>query len=681
MSVWKYIENTRVTIMVVNFSEKVNFIWSVADLLRHDYKQHEYGQVILPLTVMRRMDAVLEPTKEKVLKRHRELTMENKDPALFAITGYRFFNASRYSFQSLLADPEKMALNLKNYVNGYSKDAREIIEHFNFHDHISRLDRANLLYLVVKRFADPVIDLHPDAVSNIEMGYIFEELIRRFAEQSNETAGEHFTPREVIKLMVHVLFAEDAEALTKSGIIRTLYDPGCGTGGMLSVAEDYLREINPGAQLKVFGQEINPESYAICKADMLIKGQNAGNIKFGNSFTHDGFEGTQFDYMLCNPPFGVEWKKFESAVRDEHNKKGFGGRFGAGLPRINDGSLLFLQHMISKMNPANGGSRIAIVFNGSPLFTGDAGSGESNIRKWIIENDMLEAIIALPNDMFYNTGIATYVWVVTNRKEKRRRGRVQLINAVGFYEKMRKSLGSKRNYITDERIAQITALYRDFADNEYSRIFDNGDFGYRRITVERPLRLNFAASMERIERLKEASAFRNLAVSKKKGKAGEKEIEEGRRVQEAFLAALAGMGDTLYVYRDAFTRALDEAINTAGVKLPAPVRKAALTALSERDEHAEICVTAKGDPEPDAELRDFENIPLKDNIEAYFEREVRPYVPDAWIDESKTKIGYEIPFTRHFYVYQKLRPLEVIDKEIWDLEREIQDLLKEVTHG
>ena len=667
--------------MVVNFSEKVNFIWSVADLLRHDYKQHEYGQVILPLTVMRRMDAVLEPTKEKVLKRHRELTMENKDPALFSITGYRFFNASRYSFQSLLADPEKMALNLKNYVNGYSKDAREIIEHFNFHDHISRLDRANLLYLVVKRFADPIIDLHPDAVSNIEMGYIFEELIRRFAEQSNETAGEHFTPREVIKLMVHVLFAGDVEALTKSGIIRTLYDPGCGTGGMLSVAEDYLREINPGAQLKVFGQEINPESYAICKADMLIKGQNAGNIKFGNSFTHDGFEGTQFDYMLCNPPFGVEWKKFEKAVRDEHEKKGFGGRFGAGLPRINDGSLLFLQHMISKMNPANGGSRIAIVFNGSPLFTGDAGSGESNIRTWIIENDMLEAIIALPNDMFYNTGIATYVWVVTNRKEKRRRGRVQLINAAGFYEKMRKSLGSKRNYITDGRIAEITAIYRDFAETGNSRIFDNKDFGYWRVTVDRPLRLNFAASMERLERLKETSAFRNLASSKKKGKAAEKEIGEGRRVQESILAALAGMGDSVHKNREAFVRALGEAMDRAGVRLAAPVQKAALSALSERDESADVCVTAKGDPEPDAELRDYENIPLRESVESYFEREVRPYVPDAWIDETKTKIGYEIPFTRHFYVYQELRPLEVIDKEIWDLEREIQDLLKEVTHG
>lgn len=665
---------------MTNFQDKVNFIWSVADLLRHDYKQHEYGQVILPLTVMRRMDAALESTKDKVLKKIKDIKVENKDPILFKVTGYNFYNASKYTFKKLMDDPEKIALNLQNYINGFSKDARELLEQFGFHDHISRLDKSNILYLVIKKFADPIIDLHPDTVTNIEMGYIFEELIRRFAEQSNETAGEHFTPREVIRLMVNILFTEDLDELKQAGAIRSLYDPGCGTGGMLSVAEDYLRDVNPDARLEVFGQEINPESYAICKSDMLIKGQNASNIKFGNSFTKDGCDGIQFDYMLCNPPFGVEWKKFEKEVRDEHEKKGFGGRFGAGLPRINDGSLLFLQHMISKMKGSNGGSRIAIVFNGSPLFTGDAGSGESNIRKWIIENDMLEAIFALPTDMFYNTGIATYVWVVSNKKQKYRKGKIQLINGVNCFAKMRKSLGNKRNYMTDEQIHNLTDIYHEFKESETSKIFDNDDFGYSRITVERPLRLNFQASPERIERLKEVKGVQNLASSKKKGKAKEKEISEGEAMQEKILALLNGLESGLYKNREDFIDIVKSAFESADIKLPAPLLKAVLNALSEKDETADICLTAKGEPESDSDLRDFENVPLKDNIDAYFEKEVKPYVPDAWIDESKTKVGYEIPFTRHFYVYEELRPLEEIDKEIWDLEKDIQEMLKEVTN-
>jgi len=664
---------------MTNFQDKVSFIWSIADLLRHDYKSHEYGQVILPLTVIRRMDAALEKTKDKVLKKNKTLTTENREPFLFKETGYKFYNTSKYTFKKLLDDPEKIAQNLQNYINGFSKDAREIIDYFNFHDHINRLDNANILYLIIKRFAEPAIDLHPETVSNLEMGYIFEELIRRFAEQSNETAGEHFTPREAIGFMVNILFANDHDFLEKPGIIKTLYDPGCGTGGMLSVAEDYLRSINPDGQLKAFGQEINPESYAICKSDMLIKGQDAGRIKLGNSFTNDGFEGLKFDYMLCNPPFGIEWKKYEKVIRDEHEKKGYGGRFGAGLPRINDGALLFLQHMISKMQPANGGSRIAIVLNGSPLFTGDAGSGESNIRKWIIENDMLEAIIALPTDMFYNTGIATYVWVVTNRKEPVRKGKVQLINAVNYYAKMRKSLGSKRKYITDDQIDELTRVYHDFKEDDICKIFDNEDFGYYRITVERPLRLNFQASTERIKSLQDVKAYQNLALSKKKGKAKEKEIHEGEKLQEAIIQALNSMGDTVYTNREEFTDRLKDVFNENNLTLSAPIQKAILNALSERDENADICRTPKGEPEPDTELRDFENVPLKDDIHAYFEREVKPYVPDAWIDESKTKIGYEIPFTRHFYVYQELRPLEEIDREIWDLEREIQEMLKEVT--
>jgi len=664
---------------MTNFSDKVNFIWSVADLLRHDYKQHEYGQVILPLTVMRRMDAALEASKNDVLTKIKELKVENKDPILFKITGYNFYNSSKYTFKKLLDDPDKIALNLQNYINGFSKDAKEILEHFKFHEQISRLDKSNVLYLVVKKFTEPAIDLHPDVVSNIEMGYIFEELIRRFSEQSNETAGEHFTPREVIRLMVNILFAEDKEALTKKGVIRTLYEPGCGTGGMLSVAEDYLRGINPDARLEVFGQEINPESYAICKSDMLIKGQNAGNIKFGNSFTNDGCEGKKFNYMLCNPPFGVEWKKYEKEVRDEHEKKGFGGRFGAGLPRINDGSLLFLQHMISKMNPESEGSRIAIVFNGSPLFTGDAGSGESNIRKWIIENDMLEAVIALPTDMFYNTGIATYVWVITNSKSKQRKGKVQLVNAVSFFEKMRKSLGSKRNYISDTQIDRITTLYHDFKETEFCKIFDNKDFGYARITVDRPLKLRFQVTRDAIEKLKTSTQFTNLATTKKKGKEGQKEIAEGEKFQQDIIDTLNSFGDKEYMNRDLFVGEIVKAFESRGRKLSAPLLKAVLSAASVRDESADICVDSKDNPEPDSDLRDYENVPLKEDIQKYFKREVIPYVPDAWIEESKTKIGYEVPFTRHFYVYQELRPLEVIDKEIWDLEREIQDMLKEVT--
>jgi type I restriction enzyme M protein len=441
---------------VINVREHANFIWSVADLLRGDYKQADYGKVILPLTVLRRLDCVLEPTKQKVLEylpRVENMNIQNIDPILNNIADLNFHNKSKYDFERLKADPDNIAANLRNYINGFSADAREIIEYFSFGDQITRLDEANLLFLVVTRFGE--IDLHPDKVSNIEMGYIFEELIRRFSELSNETAGEHFTPREVIRLMVNLLFVNDTQILTKQGIVRTLYDPACGTGGMLSIAEEYLRELNPDARLEVFGQEINPESYAICKSDMLIKGQNISNIKFGNTFTTDGLENEKFDYMLSNPPFGVNWKKVQKQIRDEHEKRGAAGRFGAGLPRVSDGSFLFLQHMISKMKPTDGGSRIGIVFNASPLFTGGAGSGESDIRKWIIENDMLEAIVAMPEQLFYNTGIATYVWIVTNRKPDERRGKVQLINAVSLFNKMSRSLGNKRNEIGDDHIETI----------------------------------------------------------------------------------------------------------------------------------------------------------------------------------------------------------------------------------
>ncbi|WP_041367390.1 HsdM family class I SAM-dependent methyltransferase [Natranaerobius thermophilus] len=665
---------------MASFQEKVNFIWSIADLLRGDYKRSDYGKVILPFTVLKRLDCALKPTKNKVLEEYKMLKdsgIQNPEPVLNDITGQHFHNTSQFDFEKMKNEPDNIGDNLRHYINGFSTNARDIIEYFNFHDHLERLEQSNLLYLIVSRFSE--IDLSPEKVSNLEMGYIFEELIRKFSEQSNETAGEHFTPREVIRLMVNLLFNEDSDLLQKEGLLRTIYDPACGTGGMLSVARDYLRELNNDAKLEMFGQELNPESYAICKADMMIKGLDPDNIKFGNSFTNDGFSDNTFDYMLSNPPFGVEWKKIEKEIKEEHENLGFSGRYGAGLPRINDGSILFLQHMISKMQHQNGGSRIAIVLNGSPLFTGDAGQGESNIRKWIIENDLLEAIVALPEQLFYNTGINTYVWVLTNRKRPWRKGKIQLINAVEFYKKMRKSLGEKRHEISPEQIDKISKIYGEFKEGEYSKIFDNEDFGYYKITVERPLRLNFQASDERIERLKEQRAFQNLAKSKKKDPAKkEEEINEGEEQQEAIINVLKSMDETVYKNREEFTKILDEALKDAGIKLKASLKKAVLKALSEQDETAEICTDSKGNPEPDPDLRDNEIVSLKDDINGYFEREVKPHVPDAWIDESKTKIGYEIPFTRHFYKYEPPREPEVIMEEIIELEHDIKEELKKV---
>jgi type I restriction enzyme M protein len=689
---------------VNGFSDKVSFIWSVADLLRGPYKPPQYGRVILPLTVLRRLDSVLEPTKEKVLAKAAELKggkVANAEPILNRVAKASFHNTSKLDFKKLKGEPDKMAANLTAYIKGFSSQVRDIFEKFNFEPEIARLEENNRLFLVVSKFAD--IDLHPDRVSNIEMGYVFEELIRRFNEAANETAGDHFTPREVIRLMVNLLFAPDRDLLVKKGVVRTLFDPACGTGGMLAVADEYLHELNPDAKLEVFGQDHNPESYAVCGSDMLIKGHNIDHIVFGSSFTKDGFAREKFDYLLANPPFGVEWKPEQDAIEKERETLGYDGRFGAGTPRINDGSLLFLQHMISKMKPVKeGGSRIAIVFNGSPLFTGDAGSGESEIRRWIIENDWLEAIVALPDQLFYNTGIYTYIWIVTNRKSKQRRGKVQLINGVHFFRKMRKSLNNKRNEITPEHIDELTRIYGNFQHDEtrslsaesngeplvVSKVFDNADFGFRQITIERPLRLSFQASPERIERVREITAFANLAKSKKKDK---KQIaaEEaaGREQQEAILAVLHKLdAGRLYKDRDAFVTDLQAAFDQADVRLPAPIKKAILSALSERDETAEICRNADGNPDADSELRDTENVPLKECIYDYFEREVKPHVPDAWIDENKRdekdgeigRVGYEVPLTRHFYKYTPPRPLEEIESEIADLEKDIVRMLREV---
>nr|WP_286170390.1 class I SAM-dependent DNA methyltransferase [Halocella sp. SP3-1] len=623
------------------------------------------------MTVLRRLDCVLDPSKEDVLKKKEELEkmgVKDPEPILNEVAGreIQFNNTSKLDFEKLRDDPNNIADNLMYYINGFSKNAREIIDFFNFNDHIQRLDRANILYMIVQRFSE--VDLHPDVVSNLEMGYIFEELIRRFSEQSNETAGEHFTPREVIKLMVNLIFNDDSAGLSKPGIIRTLFDPACGTGGMLSVAEDYLRKLNRDARLEVFGQEINPESYAICKSDMLLKGESAKNIYFGNSFTEDGLEDERFDYMLTNPPFGVDWKKYSKPIKEEEKKMSYNGRFGAGTPRVSDGSLLFLQHMISKMKLD--GSRIGIVFNGSPLFTGGAGSGESNIRRWIIENDWLEAIVALPDQLFYNTGISTYIWIVTNNKKNERKGKVQLINAVDFYEKMRKSLGNKRNMITKEQIEEITKLYGEFKESKYSKIFENEDFGYQRICVEQPLRRSYQVNPERIEALKDESGFQKIA-----------DRDNGEEIKEQIIAGLEEKFDPEVVYKnhDQFMKILKEVFSDIDISLYAYIKKAIFNAFGEEDETAEPAKDKSGNLKADSDLREYENVPLKEDIEDYFEREIKPHLKDAWIDHSKTQIGYEIPFTRYFYEYEELRPLEEIDNDIKELEKEILDLLKEVT--
>ncbi|MBX9810350.1 MAG: type I restriction-modification system subunit M [Burkholderiales bacterium] len=700
-------------------SQLAGFIWNICNLLRGPYKRNEYRKVILPLTVLRRFDCLLAPSKAKVLAEYPKIKDKPETVVrslLEKITGRPFYNLSKLDLAKLLDDPNQLAPNLNAYINGFSKNVREIMERFAFDQQIARMAEKNLLFEVVKKFA--AVDLSPGRVDNVQMGYVFEELIRIGAEQSNEEAGEHFTPREVIKLMVNLLLSPERD-LRKSHVVKTIYDPACGTGGMLSVAERYIRDLNADADPHLFGQDWNDESWAVCKSDMLIKGEDADNIVLGDSFTQDGFERDAdgkkrtFDYMLANPPFGVEWKQQQKFIEKEAASLGYNGRFGAGLPRINDGSLLFLQHMISKMRaPKEGGSRIGIVFNGSPLFTGDAGSGESSIRQWIIENDWLEAVVALPDQLFYNTGISTYLWVLTNRKEARRKGKVQLIDARRFFVKMPKSLGNKRNKIGDpadrqgepDQIADISRLFGNFQDGEtrsfieedpvtkqpvervrvVSKVFDNADFGFHKITVERPLRLNFQASAERIARLDEETAFRNLAASSKKSeKARLEDIEAGRRRQEEIrnLLFLFNKNNSGKLYKDraeflADLKALDR---KQGVRLSAAELKAVLSALGERDETAEICRDAKGNPEPDPELRDTESVPLKESIEDYFKREVLPHVPDAWIDESKTKIGYEIPLNRHFYTYEPPRPLEEIEADIKTLEQEIVALLGEVT--
>lgn len=649
-----------------SFTSIASFIWSVADTLRGDFKQSEYGRVILPLTVLRRLECVLEPTRAVVLeemKRHKGSKVPLQ-PFLEKASGFSFYNSSNMTLDRLGTNDTKS--NLENYVESFSENVSDIFQNFNFQDIIDRLHKANLLFFVVGQFSS--VDLHPKVIDNHQMGLIFEELIRKFAESSNETAGEHFTPRDIVRLTTSLVFCNDNEGLTKPGVIRSVYDPTAGTGGFLSSSSEYIHELNPKAKIANFGQELNPESYAICKADMLIKGQDVKNIKLGNTLSEDQHSEGRFDYLLSNPPFGVEWKKVEKAVQDEHKKKGFSGRFGAGLPRVSDGSLLFLLHLISKMtDPSKGGSRIGIILNGSPLFTGGAGSGESEIRRYVLEHDLLEAIIALPTDMFYNTGIATYVWILSNHKEKDRLGKVQLINANSdeFCDKMRKSLGSKRKYMTEKHIEEIVKLYGSMKKNKTSKIFKTTDFGYRRITVERPLKLSFQPIDElKLNLLKEDAGF--LKLDKKE--------------QKSILEILASL-KSRYDDREVFLKD----IRLKGKLTPA-IEKLLIKTFGEQDETAKVCKNSKGEVEADSDLRDSENVPLGENIETYFAREVLPHVPDAWIDRDKKDekdnkvgvVGYEIPFNRHFYEYKPPRDLKEIDKDLDKVTKEILDLLQEV---
>ncbi|MEV8015307.1 class I SAM-dependent DNA methyltransferase [Streptomyces sp. NPDC086554] len=651
-----------------------NDIWSVADLLRGDYKRHEYGQVILPFTLLRRLDAVMAPTRQAVWDRDASLKVQNKARLLEIAAKLPFYNTAKQDFSTIVGDSQSVAKNLRDYINGFSPNVQKILERFDLDNEITRLAGAKILYEVVGAFAKM---RNLDQLTNHDMGYVFEHLIRKFAEDSNETAGEHFTPREVIKLMVNLLIAPDADIITAEGQVINILDPACGTGGMLTAAEDHIKSINPNAEVFLFGQELNAESWAVCQSDMLMRNQR-GHIHFGNSFSDDGHPDRTFDYMLANPPFGVDWKKVKDAVDDEV-ELGHAGRFGAGTPRINDGSFLFLQHMISKMAPVEAkGTRLGIVFNGSPLFTGAAESGESKIRQWILDNDWLEGIVALPDQLFYNTGISTYFWIVTNRKNDSLRGKVVLLDARDQWEKMRKSFGDKRKQINDDQIKHITKLYVDalkvaddsgHPDHTKVKIFNNRDFGYRRITVERPLKLRFEVTEETLVALDNAKALAKW---------------EGG---EALITALRELVGSVWWTKDEAVNAMHAAVAGAGALWPgtAALQKGMWGAVSVADPDGEVQRDKNGNVLPDPDLRDYENIPIDEDIATYFAREVAPHVPDAWIDrdkasgEFKFKVGYEIPFTRHFYVYTPPRPLAEIDTELRDLEAQIQKLLGEVT--
>ena len=662
-----------------NFSEKANFIWSIADsILRGYYKRNDYQKVILPFTVLKRFDSVLSYSKDAVVQAYEE---NKNDDGLELIlmsesvdeNGKKlgFYNYSPYNFKKLLEDPNNIEANIKQYLNSFSENVKDIFVRFDMEKHVNTLSEKNILFKLVRKFSETTVDLSPKAVSNHEMGTIFEELIRRFSEQSNEEAGEHFTPRDVVKLMTELLFAGEEN---ESGSIKLVYDPACGTGGMLTSCKEYIQNINPDIDIVLYGQEIQDEIYAICKADMLMKGEKAENIKGPYStLSNDKLSGKTFDYMISNPPYGRDWETDEDEVKSEA-EQGYNGRFGAGLPRKSDGQLLFIQHMISKMK-TNDKSKIAVITNGSPLFTGDAGSGESNIRKWIFENDYLEALIALPDQLFFNTGIGTYVWILTNKKTPKREGRVQLIDARNEYILMRKNLGNKRNLIPDETIDKITDIYLEFKESDNVKIFNNEDFGYTKITVERPMQLNYQVTEKRLENLYSYSAFKKLAESKNKDLETKMTEEvEGKKQQEAIKEALLAIGDDLYTDWDTFEVKVKQALNQFDFK-PAFIKNV-IEKLSEHDDSAEYVTDKKGKPKADSNLRDTEKIPLVQNIDDYFDDEVLKYYPDAWYDSKKDKIGYEINFTQYFYVYEPPRSLEEIEAEISEVTAEIQGLLR-----
>jgi type I restriction enzyme M protein len=644
------------------------FIWSIANLLRGTYKQADYGKVILPFTVLRRLDSALESTKFAVLDTFQ--TQGDRPAADFLLqqaSGYSFYNTSPYDLKRAAGDTGNLRANLVAYIEGFSSNVRDIFERYEFTAQLAKLDENDLLLLVTQKFSQ--IDLHPETVSNVEMGLIFEELIRKFAEASNETAGEHFTPRDVVRLIVNLLFAADDDILSKPGVVRSVYDPTAGTGGMLSVADDYIRHLNPEASLTLFGQELNGESYAIAKADMVIKGQDIDNMVWGDTLTNDGHHGKHFDYCLANPPFGVEWKKQQSFVEREHLDRGFDGRFGPGTPRVSDGSLLFLLHLVKKMRPVTkdgGGGRIGIVLNGSPLFTGNAGSGESEIRKYLLEQDLVEAIIGLPKDMFYNTGIATYIWILSNHKPAARRGKVQLIDATNEFEKLRKGLGDKRAEISQLNLENIVRTYHSFEESDTSKIFKTTDFGYTTITIEQPLRLSWALSTDRVDKALASKVFEKLSAG------------DRMHIEEALHAA-AQLDSSTTTDSAAFTKRIQSAVSKLG--LSASQIKNLVSGLAEHDDNAPLLRDAKGNLVADVSLRDTENVPLGKDIEDYVSKEIAPHVRDFWLDRSKDKVGYEIPFTRHFYKYEAPRPLGEIDADLNKLIAEISVLLSEVENG
>ncbi len=713
----------------MNHSEIVSFIWSVADLIRDSFKRGKYQDVILPLTVLRRLDCVLAPTKDEVLRRQAALRgtgLEHLDGQLRIASGFAFYNISRYDFGKLTADAPNLAANLRNYIAGFSENMREVLDKFDFDNTISKLDEAGLLFQVLEKFKD--VDLHPYMIDNPTMGTIFEELIRKFNEALDENPGEHFTPRDVVHLMVDLMLAGDEKRIAVPGVVRSVYDPCCGSGGMLMIARkhitvgwrgngDLVRDpINRRADIHLFGQEVNPETWAVSKSDMFIqdpKGRDADNIAFGSTLSNDRHDDKTFDYLIANPPYGKDWKRDKDTVTAEH-ERGSAGRFGPGLPRISDGQTLFLLHMLARAKaPDQGGARIAIIMNGSPLFTGDAGSGESEIRRFVLENDLLEALIALPEQLFYNTGIATYVWLLTNRKAPARKGRVQLIDATASWSPMNRSLGNKRREIPLGKAADVLKILADFKDGDtrkidtngadekvvVSRIFPTTQFGYRKITVERPLRLNFQASEERIDRLPEQKGFQNLAKSRKRGDAGVREKADGEALQQAILTMLWKLPDTLYKDRETFLAEIETAARRADLRLSAPVKKAILKALSERDETAAICLDKGGEREADPALRDTERVPLAEgddsvdddgvpaSVRVFLEREVKPHVSDTRIDTSKRDrkdgkvglVGYEINFNRYFYRYKPPRPLGEIEADIQVVENEILEMLQGMT--